>query len=83
MKNPYRKKNRSASVEVSLTSDQIAVLLNRAIYHDRPVDLAAEVQFVLDWACSGSSSFHEYATELGRHALPFNAKRLPDPQEIA
>lgn len=80
MKNPYRKKNRAVRVKVWLTADQIAVLLNRAMYNERPLDLSAEAQFVLDWACSDAGGFHEVSAELGRYALSFDPDRLPDPQ---
>lgn len=86
MKKFYRKRDRVTAVKLWLTADQIAVLINHALYRRAPgaLSVQAEAQFVLDWACSTGNALYETADnlrELGSHALPFNPQRLPDPQD--
>jgi hypothetical protein len=89
MKKLYRKKDRVVTIEVSLTIDQVAVLMNHCLYRsmfpDGPSDLSlkAEVQFAMDHLCSDGNGYHEFADsirEAGGHPLAFDLSRLPDPQ---
>lgn len=85
MKKFYRDKDRIAHVKLWLTVDQIAVLMNSAIYHSRPLDLAKEAQFVLDCACSRDGGFIEAGEDLqsdGWRPLVVDASRLPHPDDL-
>lgn len=81
MKNPYSKKARVASVRVYFTPDQIAMLMNSALARSASLSIGKEAQFVVDWALSDAGGFHDFAEQLGSHALLFDAERLPNPQE--
>jgi len=86
MKKYYPMKNRVTSVKLWLTADQVAVLINHAMYRNgpRPLSVEHEAQFVLDWACSESAFGAEAAGLLraaGSEALAYDLAKLPDPQD--
>lgn len=85
MKKFYRKKDRVTAVKLWLTADQIAVLMNHALYRGAPSSLSvqAEAQFVFDWACSCMIEHADLLRQEGSKPLAFDASRLPDPQEEA
>lgn len=84
MKRFYPNKSRIITVKVALTTDQIAVLLNHAIYQSRPLDVDKELQFAVDWILCAEGVYAESAEVLrgeGYKALPFERALLPDPQD--
>jgi hypothetical protein len=89
MKKLYRKKDRVVDVKVSLTIDQVAVLMNHCLYRsmfsDGPSDLSLreQVQFSIDYLCSVDGGLQGYAQEItnfGDRHLPFDPGRLPGVQ---